>query len=140
MAKKQRGGASYKGAYKSYAMEGRHAKNKIANLKRVVKEQPNNEEAKEVLKAALANGVVYKRNRRSAGHICKGKYKELGFVKNEPSVGMLKGRVGIQKFLGLEYKRSPSLPASTPLRHGKNMEEQLIAVGFDKPRRGIRAR
>ncbi len=128
---------SDKAYFKRYNAEGQHAKNKLATLERVVKQQPNNAQAAEALERALSKITPYTRNRRNKGNGCKGMSKALGFKDNKPSVGMTKSKLDMRRFYGGVYKFSPSLPASTPLRHGLSMEDQFVALGYTKPRRRV---
>lgn len=101
---------SDKAQHSAYKIRNTHEKNKIARLERVVRTQPNNVAAAAALENILKKGASYTRNRRSAGHVCKGLYKELGFKDNRPNDKMLKSKLDLRKFFGIELKFSPSLP------------------------------
>ena len=83
MAKKGlRNSPSYKAAYKNYDNNGTWLRNKIRKLQKVVKNQPNNEMAKEALTRLLKEGATYSRN-KSGDHPCKGRLSIFGFDKNK---------------------------------------------------------
>ena len=77
-----RNGNSYKNQYKNYNNNDSFTKNKIVKLKRTVKNQPNNEMAKDALKKALKTGCTYTRNNDNVSNSCKGKCSILGWIKN----------------------------------------------------------
>ena len=117
-------GASAKAQFKAYANENRHEKNKLDKMTRAAKAQPNNAPLQAALTRLYKSGATYTRNRKSGGHTCKGLYKKLGFVKNQPSDLMKKSKLEINWYMGIEMAN-----ASTP-NHGKNMRTQLEALGF----------
>mgnify|MGYP001825607171 CR=1 FL=1 len=71
MARKARGGNSYKTQYKAYQQNGMWKKNKIARLERRVLKNPEDIGAVQALERIEKGDYQYSRNRKSRGHICK---------------------------------------------------------------------
>ena len=71
MAKRSRGGNSYKTQYKLYKDQNKWYKNKVARLERRVLQNENDTGAVEALARIEKGDYQYSRNRRSAGHVCK---------------------------------------------------------------------
>ena len=117
-------GSSQKAQFKAYSNESRFKKNKEAKLEKAAKAQPNNIQLQVAL--TRTSGTKYTRNKKSSGHTCKGLYKSLGFVKNQPSEGMKKSKLELHHFYGCVLTQ-----ANTP-NHGKSMCEQFEALGYEK--------
>lgn len=75
MAKRQRGGESWKKGYTAYKAQGRHASNKIKRLRKYVAKNPKDEQAANALKR-LEKEVKYTRNKPS-GKAIENKEKHL---------------------------------------------------------------
>ena len=119
-------GPSNTAYFKKDKGESKHSKNKVAKLIRLEAMQPNNEQIQKALELALKNKVVYKRNRKSSGHKCKGLYKVLGFEENQMNESMKKCNLGLHWFSGIDLKS-----IETPY-HSSTICEQMEALGFVK--------
>ena len=121
MPKGKRTGKSFKEQYTTYKANGRQTKNKVAQLQKVCKLQPNNEEAKKALNKVI-NGVrPHMSGRRSNGHICKG----TPFNIISPQTGKEEVR------RTNNYIKFPVVRGLQP----KSAAQQLVELGLAKPRR-----
>lgn len=130
MAKgKTKQSASDKLQYANY--KTRFSTNKMAKLEKLAKSQPNNLPLQAALEKAISKGIPYTRNRKSAGHKCKGLYKALGFDKNQASEGikftMKKQGLGLHWLIGCDIQYAKEVP-----NHGKSMAEQFEALGYER--------
>lgn len=125
MPKGKRTGKSFKEQYTAYKTNGRQTKNKIAQLEKVCKLQPNNEDAKKALDKVNNRGRPHMSGRRSNGHICKG----TPFTILEPQTGKeVVHRTN-------NYIKFPVVRGLQP----KSAAQQLVELGLAKPRR-VRAK
>jgi hypothetical protein len=77
-----RNGNSYKNQYKNYKINNRRQANKITKLERIVRQQPDNIQAKEALNRALkAPANNYPRS-KGGDHACKGLNSVFGWENN----------------------------------------------------------
>lgn len=111
--------------HQNSAYKSRFMKNQLAKLEKLAKEQPNNKQLQVRLEKAIDKAIPYTRNRKSNGHTCKGLYKELGFVKNQPSDLMKKSKLEIHWYMGNVLEYNYTIP-----NHGANMRSQLEMLGF----------
>ena len=117
MAKKQRGGLSYKEGYKKYKTEHREIKNKIEKLERHVKRFPEDKQAE--------NRLEIIKKERSAAYKRRCKPQTENPVKPQiktyfhPDIGnSITAGEQLAKLLGLEYSR-PGKRSKKPTIHFK---------------------
>lgn len=123
-----RSGKSYKAQYMSYKTNNNHEKNKVAKLRKVVKAQPNNEQAKEALKKVLKSGAVYTRNRKAENE-CKGRMNIFGYENNHATK-----RIRFSKLWHTTTNFSnwfgPSVSKEAKVTTSKSVYEQLKELGY----------
>ena len=126
MPKSKRSGKSYKEQYVSYKTQDRQTKNKVKQLERVCKDQPNEESTHKALKKAKSGERIHMSGRRSQGHICKGTPFTV-LVQSDR-----KGEAAKPEIRRVNnYVLSPVVPGLKP----KSAAEQLVELGLDKPRK-----